>query len=163
MTKPRPLHAGVFLFGAWAYNNVMRYFLFLLLFFTSAAHAADITVRDAFVRATPAKISAGYMIIENGGDTDDALTGVTANWAARTELHTIETNRDGVMSMKQVPDIAVTARGTTRLAPGGYHVMFYGVNKPLVENATESVTLHFRHAGDVTAPVTVRPITFKGP
>ncbi len=142
----------------------MRFvFVFIFVLF-AAPHvlAADISVDGAFVRATPAKISAGYMTIKNNGAQNDALVAVRAIWATRAELHNVTTGADGVLSMKQVARIDVPAGGTIKLAPGGYHVMFYGVNKPLRENTTDSITLVFQRAGDMTIPVAVKPITFTG-
>ncbi len=118
-------------------------------------------VSGAFVRATPAKISAGYMVIKNPTRQDDALVAASAPWAAKTELHTIEKDKNGILSMKQVSEMPLPARGTLALKNGGYHIMFYGVKTPLKEGENASLTLRFRRAGSIILTVPIKPITYR--
>jgi len=118
-------------------------------------------VSGAFVRATPAKISAGYMTIKNPTKKADALVRVTAPWAARTELHTIEKDSNGILTMKEVKAMKLPAKGALALKNGGYHIMFYGVKKPLVEETKVPVTLYFKSGLKTTLEVIVKPITYK--
>lgn len=65
-----------------------------------------------------------------------------------------------VMRMRELADgLVVPAGETVTLAPGGYHVMFMDLQKPLVKGEVISVTLTFEKAGDVTMdfPVIERP------
>jgi copper(I)-binding protein len=118
-------------------------------------------VSGAFVRATPAKVSAGYMTIRNKTARKDTLVSVTADWAERAELHTIEADSDGILSMKQVKEIALPPHTTVKLENGGYHIMFYGVKRPVKEGERVPLVLHFRRAGKLPVTVPVRPITYK--
>src|SRR5437764_6592950 len=81
--------------------------IFLLAVLFSTAAQAQITVQDAWARATPpgAKIAAGYLVIRNAGGAD-RLLGASSPAAERVETHT--TMRHGDISrMRQVKGYAV--------------------------------------------------------
>lgn len=71
--------------------------------------------------------TAGYFKVTNHTEKDDILLGVESPEASRVEIHVTEDN-NGIMSMKRVPSIAVKAGETVSFAPGGYHLMIFGVN-----------------------------------
>ncbi len=156
----------------------MRFFLAALFFLVLplTCHAAgkpvtekqaaektnSYTFDDAFVRETPAHISAGYIVIHNPTKKADMLTSATADWAGRVELHTMDTDKNGVMQMKQIYELALPAGGALELRPGGMHMMIFEVKQPLRMNETVRITLVFRDAGSVTVPFKVRPLSYKG-
>lgn len=120
------------------------------------AFAADLEVENAFLRASPmmADVGAGFMVIKNKGKEDDRLVSAAADISKTVELHTHV--RDGdVMKMRRVDAINVPAGGEALLQPGGDHVMFIGLHKPLVKGETVKVTLTFAKGGTVVvdAPV----------
>lgn len=128
------------------------------LTFASAAFAADITVSDAYARASgaSAKSGAAFMVIENSGAEDDRVIAVSAPIAARVELHTHMEDANGVMRMMEVEDgFPVPAGGTHMLKRGGDHVMFMGLTGPMEQGATFPLTLTFEKAGEMTFDVTV--------
>jgi periplasmic copper chaperone A len=68
------------------------------------------------------------------------------------------------MKMAQVTNgLNVPAHGTVRLAPGGYHIMFTHLSKPLVKGETVKATLDFEHAGSVAVEFPVQGIGAAGP
>ncbi|ABI57158.1 copper chaperone PCu(A)C [Alkalilimnicola ehrlichii MLHE-1] len=82
-------------------------------------------VSDPWVRAMPPghHSTAAYMQLEN--TRDEAVRVVRAQapgTTERVELHT-HIHDDGVMRMREVPDIEVPAGETVSLEPGGLHVM----------------------------------------
>lgn len=128
------------------------------LTFASAAFAADITVSDAYARASgaSAKSGAAFMVIENTGAEDDRVIAVSAPIAARVELHTHMEDANGVMRMMEVEDgFPVPAGGKHMLKRGGDHVMFMGLTGPMEQGATFPLTLTFEKAGEMTFDVTV--------
>ena len=128
------------------------------LTFASAAFAADITVSDAYARASgaSAKSGAAFMVIENSGAEDDRVIAVSAPIAARVELHTHMEDANGVMRMMEVEDgFPVPAGGKHMLKRGGDHVMFMGLTGPMEQGATFPLTLTFEKAGEMTFDVTV--------
>lgn len=89
-------------------------------------------VTDAWVRTpNPAvDVAAAYLTIENGTSAPIALVAVSSKQAMTVEMHETKTV-DGMMSMQKVDRIAVPARGTTKLAPGGSHLMMIELAQPL--------------------------------
>jgi len=136
--------------------------LFAVSLFTTAVFAADIAVKDGFVRETPLKVSAGYMSIVNNGKEEDALQSVTAPWADKIEMHDVKINDSGVLEMLPMGEIALKPGETVKLSPGGRHLMIYGLKEKLVAGEKRNVTLHFAKAGAVKADVIVRPVTYRG-
>jgi periplasmic copper chaperone A len=126
--------------------------------------AGDITIDKAWARATPkgAEVGVGYMVVHNNGATPDTLTGGAADFAT-VEIHEMK-SEGGVMTMAPLKNgLAIPAHGTVRLAPGGYHVMFTHLNKPLVKGEKVKATLDFAHAGPVTVEFPVEGIGAAGP
>ena len=112
--------------------------------------AGDIAIDKAWARATPkgADVGAGYLVVHNNGATPDTLTGGAADFAS-VEIHQMSTE-GGVMKMAEMKNgLNIPAHGAIRLAPGGYHIMFTHLTKPLVKGDTLKATLNFEHAGPV--------------
>jgi len=97
------------------------------------------------------------MRITNVGVEGDSLVSAESNVSKVVELHT-HIHDNGVMRMRQVESIPVPAKGEAVLKPGGLHIMFIHLNKPLVEGETFDVTLNFKHAGHVVVPVKIRGV-----
>lgn len=101
--------------------------------------------------------AAAFMTIRNSGSEDDVLLGGKTDVANVVEVHEMA-DVDGVMEMRPLIDgLAIPAGGEATLRPGGYHIMLIGLAEDLSNGKTYDLTLHFRNAGDVTVPVTVRP------
>lgn len=100
---------------------------------------------------------AAFMVIANSGTEDDVLLGGETSVAQVVEVHEMA-EVDGVMEMRPLTDgLTIPAGGGETLAPGGYHIMLIGLKEDLTNGKTYDLTLHFRNAGDITVPVTVRP------
>lgn len=108
-------------------------------------------------------VGGGFLTIANSSTRDDRLLSGTSPVAAEVQLHTM-TMDGGVMRMRQVTDgIAVPAKGSVELKPGGYHIMFMGLRRQLRQGERFPVTLHFRRAGNVTVQFAVQPVGSTGP
>ena len=123
---------------------------------TRDAVAAEVLVRDAWAAPTPAgvDVGAGYLTISNGTGGDDRLLSATSPRAQRVEVH--EMSMDGaVMQMRPVAQVEIPAGQDVQLAPGGMHLMFYGVAAPFAEGQEIPIQLNFETAGtiDVSLPV----------
>jgi len=126
--------------------------------------AGDISIDKPWARATPkgADVGAGYLVIHNNGATPDTLTGGTADFAS-VEVHEMKMDK-GVMKMTEMTKgLNIPAHGTIRLAPGGYHLMFTHLTKPLAKGETVKATLDFEHAGAVAVDFPVEGIGAAGP
>ncbi|MEO0946481.1 MAG: copper chaperone PCu(A)C, partial [Pseudomonadota bacterium] len=58
--------------------------------------------------------------------------------------------------------LPIPAGATVSLEPGGYHLMFMGLEGPLVEGERFEATLIFEKAGAMVVPFTIRGKTAKG-
>ena len=135
-----------------------------LILSTGIATAHDYTVGNleimhpmAFETPKMAKAGAGFLTITNTGDTDDVLLEVRADFP-KVEVHTTEES-DGVARMMHVDNLPIPAGETVEIAPGGYHVMFMGLEAPFEDGQKIPATLIFENAGEVevTFNVEVRP------
>lgn len=106
--------------------------------------APALSVRDAWVRATPAgrQMTGAFMVIDNTSSTPRALVSVTADVASPVELHEMKQD-GGMMRMSPVKQIDVPARGRVELKPGSFHLMLFGLKAPLTAGQTVNVTLVF--------------------
>ncbi len=121
--------------------------------------AGHIVVEKPWARATPkgAEVGAGYFVVHNNGAAPDTLTGGSADFAT-VEIHEMKTE-GGVMKMAEITNgLDIPAHGTIRLAPGGYHVMFTHLTKPLTKGEKVQATLTFAHAGPVTVDFNVEGV-----
>jgi hypothetical protein len=127
--------------------------------------AGSLKISEPWSRATPggAKVAAGYVTIENTGDTADRLTAADASVAGHVEIHEMAMDK-GVMSMRHLPGgLEIPAGGTVVLKPGGYHLMLMDLKRPLEAGDVVSGSLTFEHAGKVPLDFQVGPIGSKTP
>jgi len=104
-----------------------------------------------------APAAAGYLMISNDGEEDDHLISVTADFAERTEIHTMTVTEDGIMQMRPHDGpLAIPAGGDVLLEPGGLHIMFMGLRESLKDGDNHVVVLEFETAGEVTLEFTVQ-------
>lgn len=123
--------------------------------FTAPALAHDFKIGDlivdhpmAFETPKTAMSGGGYFSVTNTGTTSDRLTGVRADFP-KVALHTTE-ETDGVARMIHVDAIDIPAGETVTLAPGGFHVMFMGLEGDPFDAGEEiPATLIFENAGEI--------------
>ncbi|HEY0213475.1 MAG TPA: copper chaperone PCu(A)C [Paenirhodobacter sp.] len=124
---------------------------------SDAVELGALRLTAAFTRATypGAPVAGGFVTITNTGSQDDRLTGGTAAFARDVQVHEMAMQGE-VMQMRPKPDgLLIPAGQTVTLKPGGDHLMFLQLNRPLRQGVTETVTLTFQNAGsvDVDMPV----------
>jgi len=109
---------------------MLRKIVFLFLILSVGLFATDIVIKDVYVRAVPPNLhnSASFMKIMNTTNKDIYLIGAKSSGAKTLELHEHKMH-NGMMVMREVKSIKVPAKGMVELKPGGYHVMFIGLNK----------------------------------
>lgn len=126
--------------------------------------AADVVkAENPFIRAVPPgqANSAAFLTLTNGSSVPHSLKSATSPVANTVELHT-HTNNNGVMEMRQVPQIDVPAKGQVTLAPGGLHIMLIGLKQDLKPGETASVTLNFEDGSTVVVDAPIKEVTPPG-
>ena len=89
---------------------------------------ADVTVADAWVRATVPQQMATGAFMRLTSDSDMRLVGADSPRANVVEIHEMIMDGD-VMKMNAVPGVDLPAGKTVELKPGGYHVMLMGLKQ----------------------------------
>ncbi|GAB3486113.1 copper chaperone PCu(A)C [Azotobacter salinestris] len=137
-------------------------FTSLLAFFSGAAPATEyragaLQIDTPWSRALPPNAPAGavYFTVKNGSQTADRLVDASTPSAAKTELHT-HLRVGEVMRMQRIDAIAIPAGTEVKLEPGGHHVMFFNLKRPLAAGEHFPLTLEFEKAGKVEIEVEVR-------
>lgn len=125
------------------------------------AVAGNIHAIAPFARATPgpAKNGAAYLKLVNKG-ADDRLIAARSDVAKSTEIHTHKMDGD-VMRMRKIDALELPGGEPTVLEPGGDHIMFLGLHKPLKEGESFPLTLVFEKAGEMTFEVNVKGVGAK--
>ena len=130
----------------------MKHILWAALLLASCSKAGDpdIQIADAWARETVAgqASTAAYMTIRNAGSGDERLVGVTAPAPAKAMLHASESS-GGISRMREMGSgLAIPAKASVELKPGGSHVMITGLAAPLPEGAQLDLRLNFEKSGE---------------
>jgi periplasmic copper chaperone A len=122
-----------------------------------AAGAKAITVIAPWSRATPgaSKNGAVFLEIKSAADEADKLLSAGGAVAENIEIHN-HINDNGIMQMRRVDFIDIVEGGSTKLVPGGYHIMLLGLKQPLKAGETFKLKLTFEKAGAIEVDVAVR-------
>jgi copper(I)-binding protein len=136
--------------------------LFRFLAFAAALAAASavlaqsnqLEVSNAWSRATPAKAENGAAYVTILSPTPDRLLSASSPVAKKAELHTMEM-AGMVMKMRPTAGHDIPAGQPVALKPGGEHIMLIGLQQPLREGQSFTLTLNFEKAGARTVSVAV--------
>lgn len=113
----------------------------------SAADSGEITVTDAWVRATTGTddptMTAAFMVISNGTDEDVILESASSPVTEMVQIHEMVMS-DGAMMMQEAPNgVTVRAGKEQMLMPGGYHVMLMNLADELAVGDEVDLSLQF--------------------
>lgn len=132
------------------------------LLFSAQVQAGEVTVSDAWARATAPGQENGSVGLVITSQRDARLIAVTSPLAASAEIHTM-TMDNGVMKMRQLEDLPLPARQPVTLGPGSDHLMLFGLKNPLKAGDTVTLTLIVKFADKSTEKINikaqVRPLT----
>jgi len=124
--------------------------------FAASAFAQNVTVTDAWARATVQgqKATGAFMKITAKDNTK--LVGVSSPVAGVAEIHEMKMDKD-VMKMAALPNgLALPAGKAVELKPGGYHVMLMDLKAPLTKDSTVPLTLTLQDAKGVKSTVELK-------
>jgi periplasmic copper chaperone A len=111
-----------------------------------SAWAANVSVTDAWARATMPgqKVSGAYMQLQS--DADARLVSASSPAVPRVEVHEMKMDGD-VMRMREVKSIELPKGKTVSLEPGGYHIMLMNLTKPIAAGEIIPLTLVVESGG----------------
>ncbi len=121
------------------------------------AQAGELVVSDAWTRATaPGQDSAMVQLVITSHQ-DGALTGASSKVAQAAELHSM-VYEHGVMKMRQVDAVELSAGKALDFGEAGYHLMLLGLKKPLKAGEKIALTFNVRFAKGKEQSVKVKAI-----
>ncbi|NOT66898.1 MAG: copper chaperone PCu(A)C [Methylophilaceae bacterium] len=126
---------------------LFQVFVFCIFGFIAdnARAAEEITISHAWARATAPgqELGAAYMTLQSLANT--SLFKVESTAAASVEIHSM-TMKSGVMQMRKLDNLVLTANKLVALEPGGFHLMLIGLKKPLTAGDEIKLSLYFKKA-----------------
>ena len=115
----------------------------------ASAFAQNVTVTDAWARATVQGQKATGAFMKITAKDNAKLVGVSSPVAGVAEIHEMKVEKD-VMKMAALPNgLDLPAGKAVELKPGSYHVMLMDLKAPLAKDTTVPVTLTFQDAKGV--------------
>lgn len=121
-----------------------------------SASAQNITVTDAWARATVQGQKATGAFMKITAKDNAKLVGVSSAVAGVVEIHEMKMDKD-VMKMSALPNgLDLPAGKAVELKPGSYHVMLMDLKAPLVKDSTIPLTLTVQDAKGVKSTVELK-------
>ena len=122
-----------------------------------ALQGDGIQVSDAWARpGAEGRMSAAYFLVSNFNMEDDKLISVDTDVARTAEVHESYEREEGMMGMREVPQLDLPAQSTVRFEQGGLHVMLMDLTQQLSDGDMFQLTLAFENADSVVVDVPVR-------
>lgn len=124
----------------------------------AAAAAPPLVVDQAWIRLLPGNGAlAGYCQLTNHGDQPLRIDGASSPAFKHVMLHqTVHSN--GNVTMLDVDSVEIQPGATLAIAPGGYHFMLLGRNRPLSIGDQVPISVHLDGRTAVDAMFKVRGI-----
>lgn len=118
--------------------------LALVIAHSAGAQPVAVEADAPWVRAAPPGMAmlAGYVALSNRGEAPIRLVAAASDDFAAAEIHRTEII-DGVSRMRPVAALEIAPGATTRLEPGGAHLMLMRPSRALAEGDSVSITLRF--------------------
>jgi copper(I)-binding protein len=104
----------------------------LVWLLAGVAHAADLVqVSEPWAKATVPGQKVGGVYMKIVARENLRLTGVKSAVAEAAAVHQMKME-NGMMRMRAVPSLELSAGKTVKLEPGGYHIMLFDLRQSLV-------------------------------
>lgn len=130
----------------------------LLLASASLMAQAEVSVKDAWVRATVPQQKATGAFMTLTSNQDVRLVAAESSISGVTEVHEMKMEKD-VMKMRAVDALELNQGKALELKPGGYHIMLMELKSQAKAGETVTLKLTFEGKGkkrevlEVKAPV----------
>ena len=121
----------------------------------TSALAADVEVKDAWVRGTVTGQKATGAFLEITSKSGATLVGAASPVAGVSEIHEMKMD-GGIMKMRAVERLELPAGKPVQLAPGGYHVMLLNLKQPLKRGDSVALTLQVETPGKKVEAVQIK-------
>lgn len=107
--------------------------LVLLLLTIPSLAESGVVLEGGWVRPTPPGFTstAAYGELVNKSKAEVKITGLSADVAAKAELHRTVVDAEGMAHMRRIEELVIPPWGRVKLEPGGLHVMLTGLKSTL--------------------------------
>ncbi|WP_028103946.1 copper chaperone PCu(A)C [Pseudoduganella violaceinigra] len=143
-----------------------QFFALAMSFALAASAAAQVTVREPWIRATVPAAQATGAFMELVSAQDTRLVEVSTPAAGIVEIHQMALQGDRMM-MSAVDGIDLQAGKPVALASGGYHIMMMDLKRQMKAGETVPMTLVFQKKDKkretVEVQVPVKPMSYVAP
>lgn len=114
----------------------------------NVARTSTVLVQNAWARATNPgqKVGAVYMTLTSPQNA--TLVKIDSDISDSVEIHSMSM-QNGIMKMRMLEKLPLTANKPYKLAPGGYHLMLFDLKKPLIAGEQLSLVLHFTDKNNI--------------
>lgn len=114
---------------------------------------------DGYLRTMPPgqSVTAGFMTVVNHSKGNCLITAAASPIAERVEFHE-HLHNDGIMQMRPLAAVSVSAGETVKFISGGLHLMFFGVNQPLRVGEAASLKLQTDRCGDYELMLNIKSL-----
>jgi periplasmic copper chaperone A len=128
---------------------------------SAASPAAELTVKDPWVKAADKGMTAAFAVLVNDTDKDVTVVGV-ASAASPMELHEMAM-QDGKMVMRpKHGGFVIKAKSSHELSPGGDHLMLMNPSAPIKPGDEVSFTLTLGDGNTVPFSAVAKPFAGAG-
>jgi hypothetical protein len=124
------------------------------LLLATQVQAGEVSVSEAWSRATAPGQEVGMVGLVITSQKDARIVAVTSPASETAEIHTMSMD-NGVMKMRQLENLPLTAKKPATLGPGGDHLMLIGLKQPLKAGETVALTLTVQFADKSTEKINV--------
>lgn len=121
---------------------------------SSSGDKPELKVTGAFMPQPVNDMAAGFLVVQNSGDSSDRLTSVTSPLSDDVTIH-----RTTNQTMRMVTSFEVPAGGELDLERGGNHIMFMKLKQRPKQGEKVSVELHFEKADPIKVDLPVKETT----
>ncbi len=131
----------------------LKQLMALTVLMSGAAFAQNVTVTDAWARATVQGQKATGAFMKITAKDNAKLIAGSSPVAGVVEIHEMKMEKD-VMKMAALPNgLELPAGKAVELKPGGYHVMLMDLKAPLAKDSTVPLTLTVQDAKGVKSNI----------
>ena len=139
------------------------YILIPLIALSASAAQAQVTITEAWVRATVPNQSATGAFMRMASKKDTKLISANSDAAGAVEVHEMTMEKD-IMRMRAVDGLQLAAGKPLELKAGGYHLMMMDLKKQLKVGFEVQISLVFQNANGERETVNVHaPVALNKP
>jgi len=135
-----------------------KLFISLVLFACSFSAQATVKITDAWIRATAPGQEVGGAFMTITSKVDSTLASASSPVASDIQIHRMWMEKD-VMKMRMLDSLKLPKGKPVKLDPDGFHLMLFGLKKPLKEGDNIEISLTLKDKlGNQTVQIVRVPV-----